>query len=231
MPLGETRRAERRARILQHARDLLTSIGYEAVTMDRLAEACGVTKPTLYNTFGGKDDLLTEAVQDAYGRILARARAPGAARGLDRLVNILTITARVTQGERERGPKLLKAVRPSVSGPFGETVQQTISEAMGEAVDEMLEDGELRPWIDPVLFTQRLTGLQRSVYTDYSAGKIPIDRLDGTVLYAVCLLLVGATQGDAAKRCRRLAREYQERLAARVDAAAPDAGDAAAGAG
>ena len=231
MPLGEARRAERRARILQHARDLLTSVGYEAVTMDRLAEACGVTKPTLYNSFGSKDDLLTEAVQDAYGRILARARAPGAAHGLDRLVNLFTITARVTQGERERGRKLLKAVRPSVSGPFGETVQQTISDAIGEAVEEMREAGELRTWVDPDLLTQRLTGLQRSVYTDYSAGKIPIDRLDAAVLHAVCLLLVGAARGDAAKRCQRLAREYQARLVPRAAAPDADAGDAAAGAG
>ena len=62
MPLGDEKRLERRKRILNAAREFVARVGYDNVTMKGLAEAAGVTAPTLYNTFGSKDELLYEAV-------------------------------------------------------------------------------------------------------------------------------------------------------------------------
>ena len=60
MALGDEKRLERRKRLRAAARELLARLGYDNVTMKALADASGVTRPTLYNTFGTRDDLLYE---------------------------------------------------------------------------------------------------------------------------------------------------------------------------
>ena len=228
MPLGEERRARRRERILQSTRDLLVRDGYDNITMDNIAEACGVTKPTLYNAFGSKDELLTAAVQDVYGRILARAAAPQGVRGLDHVIAILTVTAKVILRERERGEALIREVRTHADGPFGKAVHASVRDALDAAVDEMREDGELQPWIDTGLLTRRIAGIERNVNTEYGVGDLDGDQLVDMTVYAVCILLAGVTRDAAAERCRRIARERQAILTATPDAAGTAA---AAGAG
>ncbi len=226
MPLGEARRAQRRASILQHTREVLTREGYDGLTMDRLADACGVTKPTLYNAFGSKDALLAAAVQDVYGRILARAATPEGVRGLDHVIAILTVTAKVILREQERGQALLTAIRSHSHGPFGKAVHNTVREALEGAVEEMREDGELQPWVDPHLLATRVAGIERNANTEYGVGDLAGEQLVDMTIYAVCILLAGVTRGAAAERCQRLARERQAILIAAPDADAVEAAGA-----
>ncbi len=57
-PPDPERKALRRASILAHARRLFARQGYDRVSMDAIAAACGVTKPVLYSHFENKDALL-----------------------------------------------------------------------------------------------------------------------------------------------------------------------------
>ncbi|MGZ4104937.1 MAG: TetR/AcrR family transcriptional regulator, partial [Actinomycetota bacterium] len=56
---------ERREQILGVARRLLAERGYDALSMDEVAAAVGVTKPVLYRHFSGKRDLY-DAVLDEH---------------------------------------------------------------------------------------------------------------------------------------------------------------------
>ena len=58
------RQVARHQAILSAARAALAARGYDGVTMNALADAAGVTKKTLYNLYGSKDDLLLAAVSD-----------------------------------------------------------------------------------------------------------------------------------------------------------------------
>lgn len=64
------RQLRREANILAVTREALAAKGYDGVTMNALAEEAGVTKRTLYNLYGGKDELLHAAV----GEVIARYR-------------------------------------------------------------------------------------------------------------------------------------------------------------
>ncbi len=64
------RQVQREANILEVTRQALAAKGYDGVTMNALAEQAGVTKRTLYNLYGGKDELLHAAV----GEVIARYR-------------------------------------------------------------------------------------------------------------------------------------------------------------
>jgi AcrR family transcriptional regulator len=56
---------QREQEILDAARRLLAERGYDEMTMDELAEAVGISKPTLYQHFKSKDDLIANVVMSA----------------------------------------------------------------------------------------------------------------------------------------------------------------------
>ena len=109
---------------------------------------------------------------------------------------------------------LLTEVRTHAGGPFGKAVHASIREALGGAVEEMREDGELQPWVDPDLLTKRIAGVERNVNTEYGVGDLAGEQLVDMTVYAVCILLTGVTRGATAERCVRLARERQAILTA-----------------
>ncbi len=56
---------DNRARILECALELFAARGYDAVGVQEIAEAAGITKPTLYHYYGSKHGLLV-ALQETY---------------------------------------------------------------------------------------------------------------------------------------------------------------------
>src|SRR6266702_5977021 len=70
-------RAERKRRaIVAAAREIFVRRGYDA-GMDLIAEAAGVSKVTIYNHFGSKEQLFTEVIGEAFEQALGDA--PGSA--------------------------------------------------------------------------------------------------------------------------------------------------------
>lgn len=55
-------RAEREQQMLDVAEEVFAEHGYHGVSMDEIAERCGVSKPMLYEYFGSKDGLLRAAI-------------------------------------------------------------------------------------------------------------------------------------------------------------------------
>jgi AcrR family transcriptional regulator len=58
----EKERQRREEEILQKAAQLLTDRGFANLNMDDLADAVGISKPTLYQHFKSKDELVTQVV-------------------------------------------------------------------------------------------------------------------------------------------------------------------------
>lgn len=71
---------ERRRELLHRAAALFDQAGYHSTTLDDIAEASGIHKPTVYHYFTGKDDLLfwihDEFIELLLGRHEARLRTP-----------------------------------------------------------------------------------------------------------------------------------------------------------
>lgn len=75
---------ERRAQILDATRRIVVEQGYEAVTYDRVAEACGVTRTVIYQQFESLPGLLVALIDQEVERAFAgfrdaaaRAAQPG----------------------------------------------------------------------------------------------------------------------------------------------------------
>lgn len=56
----------RREQILDVTRDLVDSEGFHAVTLDRVADSCGISRTVIYQQFGNLSDLLLAMVDREY---------------------------------------------------------------------------------------------------------------------------------------------------------------------
>jgi AcrR family transcriptional regulator len=63
---------ERRHQIATTAAGLFDRLGYSAMTMDDIARAIGIAKPTLYHYFSSKDQILTEIHQEVIDLLITR---------------------------------------------------------------------------------------------------------------------------------------------------------------
>ena len=81
MPRGRSRGYElQRETILARAAELFARRGYTATSMNEVAQACGVSKPSLYHYVRDKHQLLAEIAANHIGRLLALVEAVDAAR-------------------------------------------------------------------------------------------------------------------------------------------------------
>lgn len=56
-PIKERDKSEKRTAIIKGAEDIFISLGYELASMDKIAEKANVSKRTVYNHFGNKENL------------------------------------------------------------------------------------------------------------------------------------------------------------------------------
>ncbi len=98
-PDKPNRRRRKRQRMLRHLADTAASLfatqGYEAVTMERIAEQADVARRTLYNHFPAKDAVLGYWVETELARDLARLEGELAMHGSfrERIVCVLDASA------------------------------------------------------------------------------------------------------------------------------------------
>jgi AcrR family transcriptional regulator len=71
----EREREEVRRKIMDAARDLFATEGYEKVTMRRIAEAIEYSPTTIYHHFEDKDDLVNALCEEDFARLLAVFRS------------------------------------------------------------------------------------------------------------------------------------------------------------
>jgi AcrR family transcriptional regulator len=70
-----TDQSVRKKQMMEKAKELFAKKGYHPVTVDEVAEACGVAKGTLYLYFDSKADLFNEIFLDAHRKIIEQVRS------------------------------------------------------------------------------------------------------------------------------------------------------------
>jgi AcrR family transcriptional regulator len=60
---------DNRSNILSHALKLFAARGYDAVGIQEIVDASGITKPTLYHYFGSKEGLLTALLAENFDKL------------------------------------------------------------------------------------------------------------------------------------------------------------------
>src|SRR5713226_9695393 len=119
-------RPSARDRLLAAADELFYAEGVHVVGVDRIVERAGVTKASLYNTFGSKDELVRAYLerhflnrQNRIARILASQTTPR-----ERILAVFAEVEGLLTGSAFRGCKFISAAAESGPGDAGEVVAE-----------------------------------------------------------------------------------------------------------
>jgi AcrR family transcriptional regulator len=112
--------------LLAAADELFYAEGVHVVGVDRIVERAGVTKASLYNTFGSKEELVRAYLdqhmrrrQEAIKRILAANKTPR-----DRLLAVFAELEGALAGSEFRGCRFIMAVAEARPGDASEEVAE-----------------------------------------------------------------------------------------------------------
>lgn len=185
---------ERQANILEAARRALTEKGFLGVTMQDIAERADVTRKTLYNTYGSRDDLLLAAILEVvHGyRDLGDDVAPGVPAIIAIRRGALRQVAAAPDYARAMTMALLQA------GPQHTLTRVLIDDAIRRNRDELArerDNGGLVDGIDLDAAAAETVGQSWGVLVLGHTGTIPSDELEARSLTGLLRLLLGITRG------------------------------------
>ena len=202
----------RRARILQAARQMIADHGYDGVTMRHLAERCGVSVPTLYNQFGGKDQLLAAAIND-YFRTEHDPAVRDSSSGLPRILALLEQNAQRLLADA--------AYHRNLMGAFGSLestagVQQAIAERFvqifAEELAYMQRRRQLQDWASPAQLAAQMTSACIGSSIQWGSGSVSNDDLTAHMRYAAGLVMLGLCKGNARTQLEQIIKADQCQL-------------------
>lgn len=117
-------RLSARDRLLSAADELFYSEGVHVVGVDRIVERAGVTKASLYNTFGSKEELVRAYLeqhmrrrQERIARILGASDTPR-----ERILGVFAEVEQLMAGSKFRGCRFISAAAEARPGDASEVV-------------------------------------------------------------------------------------------------------------
>ena len=211
MSLFEAHKAERRARIIAAARELVTKHGYDGLTMRDLAAAARVSVPTLYNLFGSKDAILAAELARTAVVISTRIQQQGTsffARGMAAFEAGMDMI--------EEQPAFFRAVMQMFLTSAESGDRRRASEAgyiaiMTANLRAAKAAGQFAAWAEPEVVARHMYGLYVSIFLAWAADELDMKAFRTAALSGICHLLVGVTLGPFHDEAlARLQQLYQE---------------------
>ncbi len=212
MSLFEEHKAERKARIIAAARELVTEHGYDGLTMRDLAAAARVSVPTLYNLFGSKDAILVAELERSAvviaSRLQQRADASFFERGMAAFEAGMDLIA--------EQPAFFRAVmRMFLTSPETDEMRRRSEEAYIAIIAGNLraaqKAGQLLDWVDPQIVARHMHAQYMACFLAWGIGEIDFPSFRVAALSGICHLLIGVTRGafaaEAQARLRELYRD------------------------
>jgi AcrR family transcriptional regulator len=164
---------DKRAEILDAARELLAEIGVRALTVEGVAARAGVAKTTIYRRWRSKDELAFAVLIDMVEQFVA---TPDLGDTRDELVAFVAAAVRILgttlMGRVMQGLVSDLAADPELARAFQERVVATRVAEVHRLVELGIARGDLRPDTDRELFHELLFG---PVYYRLMLSGAPLD--------------------------------------------------------
>lgn len=146
-----------RGRILAAARKQLFSVGYRALSMDRLATELGMSKKTLYVHFAGKDVMVDEIVLGFAEDVKAMATELFSDESLSYAAKLIRFAEAMTQRFSRVPPTLFRELQryaPAIYQHIEEVRFRNIPIIFGRIIAEGQRAGMVRAGVDPSFATE-----------------------------------------------------------------------------
>jgi AcrR family transcriptional regulator len=183
-PPAPPRRTTRRDDVIREAALLFDARGYHAASMEDIAEAVGIRKPTLYHYFSSKDEILFW-IHEEFVELLIGRHEQRLATGLDPEALLLGIMSDILGlMETHRGHvrvffehhRELPADQHTAIARKRDRYQQMASDVIRQGV----EQGRFRPDLDVGLATLAMFGTCNWAYQWYaSTGELTSEEIAG----------------------------------------------------
>ncbi len=210
MNLFEEHKAERRARILAAARELIAERGYDGLTMRDLARASRVSVPTLYNLFGGKQALLLAELESTFAAVVAGIATARTGGVVDRAI----ATCDAGNADVLAVPRYSRElILLFLTSPDTTLLRRSSAESYAELMAGILRDGqaagEIEPWVDPLIHARRMFAHYQLTMIEWARGEIDADAFRAATRYGMCAMLLGVARGRAQRRLAAELRDVQ----------------------
>jgi AcrR family transcriptional regulator len=216
MSLFDEHKAERRERILAAAKQLVKERGYDGLTMRDLARASKVSVPTLYNLFGGKDEILVAELQSMAGAIMRALPATGDSffqRGMTAFEAGMRII--------EDAPEFFRAViQMFLTSPATDEVRRRTELGFIAVMEANLRAakaaGQLAEWAEPAIVARHMFALHMASFLAWGIGQIDLATFRAAAMSGVCHLLAGVARGPFADEVEARIRAIRPELDAYI---------------
>ncbi|MFP6606104.1 MAG: TetR/AcrR family transcriptional regulator [Myxococcota bacterium] len=195
----------RRERILETARGLIESRGYEGLTMRDLAGSSGVTVPTVYNLVGSKEEVLFAAVKEQTRRFVADLQR---ARG-DLIAVVDATVSQLLRRPRYYRALVLVLLGAELTDPSRRHVAGAVAREIAIALDELFEAGDLAPWVDLAALGERLHAHLDMTSIEWARGGLSAAALRAAARFEAATTMLGVTSGTSHVAFEKIARESQ----------------------
>jgi AcrR family transcriptional regulator len=213
MDLRSEQKAERRERILQSAREMIGSRGYESLTMRDLARAARVTVPTIYNLIGGKEALLFAAIEEQTARFLTTIESDGKTSAASRALSVIDSCTREMLRMPHYYRSLLGILYQSESArEMRDLVDRALVDEFEIALAQMNDADELVEWADPQRLARALTAQVQFTSMRWAGGLLDSERLPDEAVYGAGLMLLAVAQGASHSELATRVAEAQDRI-------------------
>ena len=179
---GRPRRAAARPEIIGATLELLAERGFQAATMDAIAERAGVGKNTIYRRWASKEELVADAVHGLSPSSTCSRATASTTVLLHQIREVSSLFADPLLGRILPGLLGELHTNPEFAHAWGERVVRPYRDAIDELLRQALERGELRQGVDPDLIADLL------VSPPFVRILFPFGLADAPTLYAEELL-------------------------------------------
>ena len=177
--------SDRKRRIFDAARAIIAQEGLDGLTTRGLAQAAGLTVPTLYNLVGGKDEILTHMVSQNVEAIWDRLAFDRRATPLDMADAIIDEAYEVVRGEkafhRAILPLMIELGIVFAANPDREDIGARAANRCVEmaqfACQSAIEKGQLRGTLSAAELGQQMFITYRGPMRDWLEGVISAEEM------------------------------------------------------
>lgn len=167
--------ASRRDEIVAAALELYSREAADAVTLDDVAAAAGVSRALVYRYFGSRADLYLEAMQSAAGRLLAILDVPASGEPAARLVEAVRRYFDFAEEHATGLQALMSGVTVVPVGPIGAIVQdvrERLFERLVVGLGQSRASAELRTVLRSWMAAVEAAALDWLEHRDVERGEV-----------------------------------------------------------
>lgn len=189
---------ERRRRILRETRIMIAERGVQAFNVRDLCARAGIAQRTLYNAFGGRENVIALAINEYYLKFASTIEPDHPHTTLrGRVERMALIHHRNLQIKPYTTAIMSVYWSNTVARPIRNVIRDMAFETNAVLIDELERRGELQPGLSSARLVEMLTIQGYGTLTDWCLEEFEDEQLVPRMIEGLLIILSGATEGEA----------------------------------